>query len=138
MAVASSFEQKQKYVWKNKDEIMLTDGTQLPLHLLLGITNEGQMKFLERIDFIRWTREEDTTPGRNSKYTAWAACYSGGWVYNETYDRSKYKNAIGWVDERWGRVEKHEHFGLTGVTGYGECAQKHIFFASLFLFPFRH
>ena len=58
VAVASSFE--QKYVWKEKDEITLTDGTQLPLHLLLGITNEGQLKFLERIDFIRWTREEDT------------------------------------------------------------------------------
>ena len=92
----------------------------------------------EQIDFIRWTREEDTTEDGISKYTAAAACYPGGWVYNEKYDRSKYKKAIGWVDERWGRVEKHADFGLTGVTGYGECAKSHIFFVFLLLFPFRH
>ena len=137
VAVASSFEQKQKYVWKKKDEITLTDGTQLPLHLLLGITNEGQMKFLERIDFIRWTHEED---GINifHKYTARAACDPGGWVYNEKYDRSKYQKAIGWVDERWGRVEKHERYGLTGVTGYGESTKHTHLLNLLFLFPFRY
>ena len=99
------------YEYKPKDEVQVDDsGTQLPLHLLLGITNEGQMKFLERIDFIRWTREEDTNEYGRYKYTAAAASKPGGWVYNEKYDRSKYQKAIGWVDERWGRVEKHKAF----------------------------
>ena len=129
----------EKYEYKTKDEVQVDEsGTQLPLHLLLGITNEGQMKFLERIDFIRWTREEETDKDGNSKYTAIAAINTGGWVYNEKYDRSKYQKAIGWVDERWGRVEKHGGFGLTGVTGYGECAKSLIFSVFLFLFPFRH
>ena len=124
------------YEYKPKDMVQVDEsGTQLPLHLLLGITNEGQMKFLERIDFIRWTREEDTTWDGDSKYTAAAACgFSGGWVYNEKYDRSKYQKAIGWVDERWGRVEKHEGFGLTGVTGYGECAKAHLLFVVFYSF----
>ena len=65
-------------------------------------------------------------------------------MYNEKYDRSKYQKAIGWVDERWGRVEKHDKcfymgeqqpgFGLTGVTGYGESAKTHIF--SVLFIPF--
>ena len=41
----------ENYEWK-KD-----DGHR---HLLLGITVEGLIRFLERIKVIRWTREEDT------------------------------------------------------------------------------
>ena len=77
-------------------------------HLILGMTDEGMLRSLEKIGFLEKGWE-------GAKYTDRGIRY---WKYVATYDRSRYKD-IKWVDTHpmIGPVKEHGRYGLTNVTG---------------------
>ena len=83
-------------------------------HLILGMTDEGMIRSLEKIGFLEKKYEKfKWGTGYNAGYAA-----NDGWKYVATYDRGRYKD-IKWVDTHpmIGPVKEHYMHGLTNVTG---------------------